>query len=212
MSAKGVSWFAQTSLKHGVYKRVLLSGHHMRSNISIGSSKHLLQTIRNNKIPLSAFDDKRFIQNDGILCLLVGNFEIRNWQLHREILEEDDWGDEEQEKPQKLVQLGLLLSGTSQFPLVAMIRRFQTMMLTVNEATMKLKQKFQMRYSFLLTLEFINEITPKVNWKKSLISMNKQWHIQLLDKETLSLRTELKKNPFEILIQTKTMRQSTTVP
>ena len=99
MSAKGVSRFAQSSLKHDVYKRVLLSGHHMRSNnIRIGSSKHLLQTIRNNKISLSAFDDKRFIQNDGIYCLPFGHFEIRDWQLHREILEDDDWGDEEREE------------------------------------------------------------------------------------------------------------------
>ena len=30
MSAKGVSLFAQTCLKHDVYKRSLLSGHHMR--------------------------------------------------------------------------------------------------------------------------------------------------------------------------------------
>ena len=43
-------------------------------------------------------------------------------------------------KTQKLVQPGLLLSGTSQFPLVAVSRRFQTMVLTANEATMKLKQ------------------------------------------------------------------------
>ena len=93
-SAKGVSRFTQTSLKRDVYKRVLLSGHHMRSNnIRIGSSKHLLQTIRNNKKSLSAFDDKRFIQNDGIHCLPFGHFEIRDWQLHRENLEDDDWGD-----------------------------------------------------------------------------------------------------------------------
>ena len=97
LSAKGVSRFAQTSLKHDVYKRVLLSGHHKRSNkIRIGSSKHL-QTIRNNKISLSAFDDKRFKQDDSIHCLPFGHFEIRDWQLHREILEDEDWGDEKRE-------------------------------------------------------------------------------------------------------------------
>ena len=86
MSAKGVSRVAQFSQKHDVYKRLLLSGHHMRSNnIRIGSSKYFLQIIRNNKILLSAFDDKRFIQNDGIHRLPVGHFEIGDWQLHREI-------------------------------------------------------------------------------------------------------------------------------
>ena len=99
MSAKGVSRFAKTSLKHDVYKRVLLSGYHMRSNnIRIGSSKHLLQTIRNSIISLSAFDHKRFIENDGIHCLPFGHFQIRDWQLHRVILEDDDWGDEEREE------------------------------------------------------------------------------------------------------------------
>ena len=99
MSAKGVSRFAETSLKLDVYKRVLLSVHHKRSNnIRIGFSKHLIRTIRNNKKSLSAFDDKRFIQNGGIHCLPFGHFEIGDWQLHREILEDDDWGDEEQEE------------------------------------------------------------------------------------------------------------------
>ena len=82
MSAKGVSRFAQTSLKLDVYKRVLLSGHNLRSNnVRIGSSKHLLRTIRNNKIPLSAFDDMRIIENDGIHCLPFGHHEIRDWQV-----------------------------------------------------------------------------------------------------------------------------------
>ena len=95
MSAKGVF---QTSLKHDLCKRVLLCGPRMRSNnIRIGCSKHLLQTIRNNKKTLSAFD-KRFIQNDGIHCLPFGHFETRHWQLHREILKDVDWGDEEQEE------------------------------------------------------------------------------------------------------------------
>ena len=98
MSAKGLSRFAQFSLKHDVYKRVLLSSHHMRSNNKIGSSKLLLQTIRINKISLSAFDDRRFIQNDGIPCLPFCPYEIRDWQVHREILEKDDWADEERGK------------------------------------------------------------------------------------------------------------------
>ena len=103
MSAKGVSRLAQSSLEHDVYKRVPLKGHHMRTNnIRIGSLKHLLRTIRNNKITLSAFDDKQFKQNDGTHCLPFGHFEIGDKQLHKEILEDDGWGDEEREKtPEK---------------------------------------------------------------------------------------------------------------
>ena len=92
MSAESVSRFPQTSLKYDVYKRVL-SGHHMRSkNIRIAFSKYL-QSIRNKKISLIAFDDKHFIQNGRIPCLPSGHVEIRDWQVHREILEDDDWGD-----------------------------------------------------------------------------------------------------------------------
>ena len=85
MPAKGVSRLAQNSLKHDVYKRGLLSGHNIRSNkIRTGSSKHLLQTTRNNKISLSAFDDKRFIENDGKHCLPFGHYEATDWQVHRD--------------------------------------------------------------------------------------------------------------------------------
>ena len=112
---------------------------------------------------------------------------------------------ESERKHKQLVQLGLLLSGTSHFPLVTMFRRFQTLMPTVNEGAMKLKHKFRMRYSLLLTLECINQITPKENWKKSLTSTNKQRHIEPLDKETLPLRTKLKKILFKISIKTMMM-------
>ena len=205
MSAKDVSRFAQTSLTQDVYKRVLLSGHHIRSyNIRIGSSKRLLRTIRNNKISF-AFDDKGFSQNDGIHCLPFGHLEIKGRQMHREILEDDEWGEMTSErKPQKVVQVGLLESGTSQF-LLATFHRFQTLMLTVNQASIKPKHKSQMRYSPLLTLECINLIARKVNWKKSLTPMQKERHIQVLDKETLSFTTKLKKIPIDTSIQTMTM-------
>ena len=93
MSAKGVSRFAQTSLKHNVYREVLLSGDVMRSiNIRIGSMNHALQTVQNNKVSLSAFDDKRFILNDGINCLPFGHIDIRDYHIYRAIADDDDWG------------------------------------------------------------------------------------------------------------------------
>ena len=93
MSAKGVCRYAQSSLNHDVYRNVLMSGSLMRStNIRIGARKHVLQTIRNQKISLSAFDDKRFILDDGITCLPFGHFEIRDLPVFREILRDDKWG------------------------------------------------------------------------------------------------------------------------
>ena len=44
---------------------------------------------------IQCFDGKHFIQNDGTHCLPFDHFERRDWQLQREILEDDDWGDEE---------------------------------------------------------------------------------------------------------------------
>ena len=93
MSAKGVCRYAQSSLNHEVYRNVLMTGSLMRStNIRIGAQKHILRTIRNQKISLSAFDDKRFILEDGITCLPFGHFEIRDLPVFREIVQDDDWG------------------------------------------------------------------------------------------------------------------------
>ena len=50
ISPKTITLIAQTSLKHGVCKRSLLSAHQMRShNIRISSTKHRFQTNRNSK-------------------------------------------------------------------------------------------------------------------------------------------------------------------
>ena len=96
LSAKGVSRFAQTSLKHDVYKNVLTTNNLIRTNnIRIGSHNHQLETICNNKIALSAFDDKRFIQENGIQTLPFGHYLIRDIAAFREILQDPDWGEEE---------------------------------------------------------------------------------------------------------------------
>ena len=66
-SVKGVSRIAQTSLKHDVYENVLTTNNRIRTNnITIGSNNHQLETNCINKIALPAFDDKRFIQENGI--------------------------------------------------------------------------------------------------------------------------------------------------
>ena len=95
LSAKGVSRFAQTTLKHDVYKNVLTTNNLIRTNnIIIGSHNHQLETICNNKIALSAFDDKRLIQENSIQTLLFGRYLIRDIAAFREILQDPDWGEE----------------------------------------------------------------------------------------------------------------------
>ena len=44
---------------------------------------------------LSAFDDKRFILDDGITCLPFGHFENRDFHVLGEIDVDDNWGDDE---------------------------------------------------------------------------------------------------------------------
>ena len=153
MSAKGVSRVAQISLKRDVYKHVLLSGHHMRSNnLRIRSSKQLLQTIR-NKISLGAFDDMRFIQDDGTHCLPFGHYEIRDWQVHSEILENENWGDEEREET----------SGSIPF-----------WSITITDFTVSPASDVPALPNFDADRERCNTITRKANWTKSLTSRKKQ--------------------------------------
>ena len=96
LSAKGVTRFAQTSLKHEVYKTVLSTANLARTdNIRIGSHKHQLETIISNKISLSAFDDKRFIQEDGIQTLPFGHYLIRDIAAFRKIFANPKWGEED---------------------------------------------------------------------------------------------------------------------
>ena len=45
-------------------------------NEKIGSKKHKIYTQESNKIPLSCFDDKRYILDDGIHTLAYGHKDI----------------------------------------------------------------------------------------------------------------------------------------
>ena len=161
---------------------------------------------------MSAFDDKRFIKNDGIHCLPYGHFEIRDWQLHREILEGDDWGDEEREE------------ATETSPTWSTLIRHFTVFPSSNIPSLSNYDADRERSNHEVETQTSNEIfTPpdpgmhqrdysENELEKSLTSINKQQHIQVLDEETLSLRTKLKKIPFEISIPTMMMWQSTIVP
>ena len=60
------------------YKNTLFSGASMRHEVTrIVSKKHEMYTIKQNKISLSAYDDKRYILDDGITTLAYGHYKIK---------------------------------------------------------------------------------------------------------------------------------------
>ena len=74
MSAKGVSKGAQAQLKHELYKEALQNGTTVRANNTrIASDHHQLFTRVENKKALTAFDDKRYVCDDGITTLPFGH-------------------------------------------------------------------------------------------------------------------------------------------
>ena len=64
----------------------------------IGSPMHQLQTIKTNKVSLSSFDDLRYILKDGISKLPHGHYMIRDVHFTQVIIDEPDWGNEEDEE------------------------------------------------------------------------------------------------------------------
>ena len=95
LSGKGVSRFAQTNLKHDIYKTVLSTTNSIRTNnIRIGPSLHQLETISSSKIYLSAFGDKRYLLKNGIGTLPFGHYLVGDIVAFREILADPDWGEE----------------------------------------------------------------------------------------------------------------------
>ena len=99
LSPKGVCRFPQKDLNHELYKKVLHTGKSLRTiNLRIRWEKHQLQTIKTNKVSLRSFDDKRFILEDGISTLPHGHYMIRDVHVTQDIIDEPDWGNEEDKK------------------------------------------------------------------------------------------------------------------
>ena len=74
ISAKGVSNAAQKILTHQRYRDTLSSGSFFKTeNSRIGSESHVLQTMISTKIFLSAFEDKRYLFDDGQQILSYGH-------------------------------------------------------------------------------------------------------------------------------------------
>ena len=75
--AKGVSKAAQKMLSHQRYRDTLTSGSLFKTeNRRIASESHNLQTVTSTKTSLSAFDDKRYILDDGQQTLPYGHKNI----------------------------------------------------------------------------------------------------------------------------------------
>lgn len=75
--AKGVPGAAQKSLSHEDYRNVLEKASTKRITASsIRSYKHQLYTIKINKTGLSAFDDKKYVMDDGVETLSYGHYKI----------------------------------------------------------------------------------------------------------------------------------------
>ena len=87
---KGISLSTQRLFNHQSFKKVLeqQSTEHA-PNYRIASEKHEIFTVRTIKVCLSAYDDRRFIFDDGITSLPFGHYKIVNDVFMREIL--DNW-------------------------------------------------------------------------------------------------------------------------
>jgi len=74
--AKGiVKSVINNELTHEMYRHTLKTGGRIHSKMNtIRSIKHQLYTIEMNKISLSAYDDKRWIKNDGISSYAYGHY------------------------------------------------------------------------------------------------------------------------------------------
>ena len=77
--AKGiVSSVIKKDLKHKMYRSILEASGKMYSKMKvIRSNKHQMYTMEMNKVSLSAYDDKRWITDDGISSYAYGHHKIR---------------------------------------------------------------------------------------------------------------------------------------
>ena len=76
--AKGVKKYViKKHIEHEDYKQCLfnsLKNYHVMNFIR--SDKHQLYNMRQNKVSLSSYDDKRYIKEDGISTLAYGHYKI----------------------------------------------------------------------------------------------------------------------------------------
>lgn len=76
--AKGVvKSVVRKELKHETYRNVLQNSGRLHSTMKvIRSNKHQMYTTEMNKVSLSAYDDKRWIKDDGVSSYAYGHYAI----------------------------------------------------------------------------------------------------------------------------------------
>ena len=94
-SAKGTTKAAQKDLHHDRFTNTLLNNRTVRAeNTRIQSNKHVLNTVVTNRVALSAFDDKRYIMDNGIDTIPYGHYSLREQVFYNQIFEDPDWTEE----------------------------------------------------------------------------------------------------------------------
>ena len=80
MTAKGIKrGYVKKNLRHEQYLNTIREKTITRAKfLSINSINHVIKTVINDKICLSAYDDKRYIADDGISTLSYGHYSIVN--------------------------------------------------------------------------------------------------------------------------------------
>ncbi|CAC5399943.1 unnamed protein product [Mytilus coruscus] len=78
--AKGiVKSVVRGELKHSNYIKCIIKQKNVRRQQNlIQSRKHKLQMVSVNKVALSAFDDKRYVMDNGVTPLAFGHFKIKD--------------------------------------------------------------------------------------------------------------------------------------
>ena len=85
----------QRLLTHEKYIKILASGNLVRAeNTRIISERRILNTVRANKIALSAYDDKRYILSDGISTLPYGHYRTVKASIFPDSNQDDDDDDD----------------------------------------------------------------------------------------------------------------------
>ena len=78
-TAKGITKAAQKHLSHEEYRRILNEKKtNMISNRGFETKNHRIYTVLKRKKGLSAFDDKKYILEDGVNTLSYGHYRIEN--------------------------------------------------------------------------------------------------------------------------------------
>ena len=95
LSAKGTTRYAQKSLKHSVFYRILTKDALLRTlNYTINSERHKICSLQTSKISLSCFDDKRYILPNGVDTLPYGHWTLHEDVMFREVSGDIEWGNE----------------------------------------------------------------------------------------------------------------------